>query len=124
MLTARGRKFLLVCLYTSVVWHSFTPCFFSQYTAQGEYKIEVIRQLLVGKPNYNAYQLFKAVDSDNTEFISRQNLKDFLFKYNFYLNDDDAYALIRRYTNTDGFSITYKEFFKTLAFPVVSPIDV
>jgi Ca2+-binding EF-hand superfamily protein len=68
-----------------------------QHQAQGACQIAAARKLLQDDSSYDAIELFRRVDRDQSGILSVANVKEFLRKHGTLITNDDATLLIRRY---------------------------
>lgn len=77
---------------------------------EGERSIEISRQVLSENNDFNAYQLFKVLDSEGKSRVDSCNLIEFLKRRSIYPTHEDAQFVIQFYDEDGDGALSYSEF--------------
>lgn len=78
--------------------------------ADGEASVEVTRQVLTNQLGFDAYNLFRLLDSEVKGWVDSVNLIDFLRKHSVYCGSYEAQQIIFQYDSDLSGSLSYSEF--------------
>ena len=78
--------------------------------AEGERTIEISRQVLSDLYDFNAYQIFKNLDTEGKNRIDINNIIEFLKNKGIYINEEEARLIILFYDQDFDGVLTYPEF--------------
>jgi Ca2+-binding EF-hand superfamily protein len=78
--------------------------------AEGERTIEISRQVLSDLYDFNAYQIFKNLDTEGKNRIDINNIIEFLKNKGIYINEEEARLIILFYDQDFDGILTYPEF--------------
>jgi Ca2+-binding EF-hand superfamily protein len=85
-----------------------------QSIAEGENKIEVLRQVLAEKYNFEPYTAFKRLALAPSSNLTSTDLKDFLADNKVFISSGEAYDLLRALDLDRDGRISYSEFLKAV----------
>ena len=78
-------------------------------------KIELLKESLAGRFDFNASQAFKTIDVDRLGFLDHETLFQFFKQNNIIISDDDVQALLRRIDKDQDARISYDEFLAAIS---------
>jgi Ca2+-binding EF-hand superfamily protein len=78
--------------------------------ADGEASVEVTRQVLANQIGFDAYSLFKLIDTEGKGWVDSVNIVDFLRAHHVYASSFDAQNIIYHYDADCNSTLNYSEF--------------
>mmetsp|Transcript_23468 Transcript_23468/g.17935 ORF Transcript_23468/g.17935 Transcript_23468/m.17935 type:complete len:155 (+) Transcript_23468:470-934(+) len=81
---------------------------------RNEGEAEKIRFQLNARREFSPHQCFQAVDTKADGLIDKEEIKELLIKYNYYVSEKEICALIDRYDRKRDERITFPEFSEEL----------
>ena len=80
--------------------------------SQGEKEIEILRQLLCEKIDFDPYTVFSTLDRYRSSFLTPKDFKEFLTKHGVPVGDNELFLLVRQYDSDNDSKITLDDFFQ------------
>ena len=78
--------------------------------ADGEASVEVSRQVLGNQLGFDAYQVFRLLDTEGKGYIDSVNLVDFFRRHSIYSSSFEAQQVIYHYDSDLSATLNYAEF--------------
>lgn len=72
-------------------------------------EIEHIKNALLKEPEYHPYAIFREIDQDGDNRISKEEIGNFLRKTGFHANEQETLAIIRRIDTEGDYHVNFGE---------------
>jgi len=87
---------------------------FFRILINGEVSFEKIRQRLLSEKDRSLSDFFKMLDQSDNNFVTQNQLKEFLREYGICVQPKEVKMLVERFTKSVKGRISYIDFVKTL----------
>jgi Ca2+-binding EF-hand superfamily protein len=93
---------------------------FLMQISKGERQIEMLRQLLSEKPDFDPFTVFRHLDNLKVHSLTPRDFEEFLAKHSIKISDSDAFLLVRQYDSNGDGKLVLDDFFQ-FCLPATNP---
>ena len=93
---------------------------FLMQISKGERQIEMLRQLLSEKPDFDPFTVFRNLDRLKLHSLTPRDFQEFLSKHSITIQDTEAFLLVRQYDSNGDGKLVLDNFFQ-FCLPATNP---